>query len=624
MNSPVYITSMGTFLPGEPVSNDEMEDYLGKIHGKASRARVRVLKQNGIQQRHYAIDKQQRTLFSNAEMAALAVRATISKASLPLEEIDFLAAATSQGDFPLPGFASMVHGELRMPPCEIATLHGVCASGVMALKTAALQVAAGGKQRAVACASEFPSRLLKASRYEAQGDRPLEFDTEFLRWMLSDGAGAALLERQPRGLSLQIEWIELKSFADRFEPCMYVGPKKNGSRLASWLDYPSYQEAANDGAINLRQDIRMLDDAVRCAVEGVVDLANRGKLNPRGIDWVVAHYSSHLFREQSHELAARGGVDVPLERWFTNLYTKGNVGSASIFIQLEELLHSGRLEPGQTIFCLVPESGRFLFGYMLLKVVGSSQTTTTSFAESEIARKAEETPHTAAPRLEATSDPLQQSLVRQLAQVWFEFEDRLRRVPIVSRLYSGEFTMEDYRRLLFNLRQQVIDGSRWIARGASNVTFEYFPVRSAFIAHTSEEHRDYEMLERNWAAVGGDLDEIRSGRKNIGSEALTSYILHRASRENPFDLIGAMFIVEGLGQRLARQWGERVQQQLGLTGDQVSFLLYHSESDVRHFKRLDLALAQGILTVELLEQIVRRAKVTARLYALQLEEIDQF
>lgn len=77
MNSPVYITSMGTFLPGPPVSNEEMEDYLGKIRGKASRARLRVLKQNGIQHRHYAIDKEQRTLFSHEEMAAVAVRVAL-------------------------------------------------------------------------------------------------------------------------------------------------------------------------------------------------------------------------------------------------------------------------------------------------------------------------------------------------------------------------------------------------------------------------------------------------------------------------------------------------------------------------------------------------------------------
>lgn len=86
-------------------------------------------------------------------------------------------------------------------------------------------------------------------------------------------------------------------------------------------------------------------------------------------------------------------------------------------------------------------------------------------------------------------------------------------------------------------------------------------------------------------------------------------MLQRASQENPFDLIGAMFIVEGLGQRVARQWGERIQEQLGLPGDAVSFFLYHSESDVKHFQRLDQAIAAGILTEKLVADIVRCAKV---------------
>jgi 3-oxoacyl-[acyl-carrier-protein] synthase-3 len=128
-----YITSTGQFLPGDPIDNDAMEEYLGKIGGKASRVRARILKQNGIQTRHYAMDREQKTLFSNAEMAARAAQEAILSGALDLADIDFLAAATSQGDFPLPGFASMVHAELGAPPCEIATLHGVCASGVMAM-----------------------------------------------------------------------------------------------------------------------------------------------------------------------------------------------------------------------------------------------------------------------------------------------------------------------------------------------------------------------------------------------------------------------------------------------------------------------------------------------------------
>jgi 3-oxoacyl-[acyl-carrier-protein] synthase-3 len=262
-----------------------MEQFVGTIAGKPSRVRKKILKQNGIQTRYYAMDRNQNTLFSNSEMAAHAVRNALDRAGLDLAEMDFLAAGTSQGDFPLPGFASMVHGELKAPPCEIATLHGVCASGIMALKSAMLQVLSGEKRHAVACASEFASRLFKSTRFEAPKVQRegLPFDTEFLRWMLSDGAGAAVLESSPRaaGPCFEIEWIELISFANKFESCTYVGPEKNGKRLQSWLDCPSYAAAADDGAINLRQDIRMLNDVVGHAVQGSLGRHGKTEASPR-------------------------------------------------------------------------------------------------------------------------------------------------------------------------------------------------------------------------------------------------------------------------------------------------------------------------------------------------------
>jgi 3-oxoacyl-[acyl-carrier-protein] synthase-3 len=522
-----YLTALGKFLPGPPIGNDEMEDYLGRIHARPSRARARVLRQNGIVSRHYAIDKQQRSLYSNAEMASFAVKDALTRAGA--DGFDFLAAATSQGDHPLPGFASFVHAELGTPPCEIATHHGVCVSGLAALKHAALQIESGRRARAVACASEFASRLLKASRYEAQrgeNGHALSFDAEFLRWMLSDGAGAAVLEPQPAPdrLSLEVKWIETTSFANRFPPCMYVGPPANGQpRLKSWLDYADYHEAADAGAINLRQDIRLLDEVVKCGVEGAVALAADGRVNPRSIDWLVAHYSSQFFFDQTYDRAVRSGIDLPRERWFSNLSTTGNVGSASIYLLLEELLRRPDLQPGHRIFCIVPESGRFQFGYMLLTVTACEDAERTA---TRIPAVAVDRP---APPALAPHDAAAQELVRQLTGVWFDFDARLQRVPIVQRLNAGRLTLEDYKALLFNLRQQVIDGSRWISRAASNITEEHFPIRSAFIAHSQDEHRDYEMLERNYVSVGGALEEIRTGRKNIGSEALSAYILQKAS-----------------------------------------------------------------------------------------------
>jgi len=167
----------------------------------------------------------------------------------------------------------------------------------------------------------------------------------------------------------------------------------------------------------------------------------------------------------------------------------------------------------------------------------------------------------------------------------------------------------------------VVEGARWIARAASQMDAERFPLRSLFIQHAREEHRDFEMLERNYVGVGGSLDDIRRAPKNVGSEALSAWMFHRASRDNPLDLLGAMFIIEGLGAQLAARWGALIRDQLGLADEQVSFLLYHGGNDDRHLDKLEQALGAGILDDALVDQIVKTAKVTARLYLLQLEEL---
>ena len=87
----VFITATGIFLPGEPISNDEMEDYLGKINGEASRAKSRVLKQNGIKTRHYAIDKNQKTVYQNADLAAFAIENALKTINFDPKKVEVLA-----------------------------------------------------------------------------------------------------------------------------------------------------------------------------------------------------------------------------------------------------------------------------------------------------------------------------------------------------------------------------------------------------------------------------------------------------------------------------------------------------------------------------------------------------
>lgn len=215
------------------------------------------------------------------------------------------------------------------------------------------------------------------------------------------------------------------------------------------------------------------------------------------------------------------------------------------------------------------------------------------------------------------------SLAERLDEVWGELEQHLARVPILQRLAEGTVTIDDYRRLLFNLRQQVVDGSPWISRAASHFDIDHFELRSAAIRHAEEEHRDYLMIERDYVAVGGTLAELRSGRKNLGSEALSGYMFHYADQPNPVGLLGAMFIIEGLGARRAAEWAMRFQEVLGLADNQVHFMRYHQDADAEHTGALEAILNSGLIDEDAADQIVRCAQVVARLYALQLEELDR-
>lgn len=215
-----------------------------------------------------------------------------------------------------------------------------------------------------------------------------------------------------------------------------------------------------------------------------------------------------------------------------------------------------------------------------------------------------------------------EEVLRGLAQVWINFSTELNAVPIIDKLRRGKFRHDDYKIFLVNHRQQVVEGARWIARAASSVGEKYFEQRSLFMRHAVTEHRDFKMLENNYVAIGGSLEEIINAPKNIGTEALHAFMFHRATQPDPFDLLGAMFVIEGLGQKKAGEWGKQIKEQLNLKDDQVSFLLYHSQNDEEHMKQFEETLDSGILKIDdMAKNIVKTAKITARLYKLQLEEL---
>lgn len=368
----VFITGTGAFLPGDPVDNDRMEDHLGRIGGRDSLFGKKALRWNGVERRHYAMAPDGSVSHANAEMCALAVRGALDGAGLEPSAIGFLGAATTQGDLFVPGHAAAVHAELGGGLMEIASFQSVCCSSLMAAKAAWLSVRAGEHDVAAACAGEFSSRWFRPSFYEGSAlvdaKGRLRPEADFLRFTLSDGAGAIVLESKPRPGSLKIELIDIVSLADRYDPCMWAGAQveTRADLKSSWGTVGPVAAHAL-GSIALLQDFELLKRVIRAWIGVYLQKVEQGRIKPAEIDHCLVHYSAKSLRAEIVSLLQDTAGMVPEEKWFSVLREKGNVGSASIWLMLDGLMKSGKVQRGEKILCVVPESGRALVGFMVLE-----------------------------------------------------------------------------------------------------------------------------------------------------------------------------------------------------------------------------------------------------------------
>ncbi len=376
----VYITNTSAFLPNDPISNDDMEAYLGFINDKPSKSRKIVLRNNGIKTRYYALTKEGKPTHTNAQMTALAVRALFDGQPTGLKNIDLLSCGTSSPDQMMPSHGVMTHGWLpETNAIEVVSPSGVCCAGMHAFKYAWMAVQTGEAQLAVATGSERFSGSLVSNVFEEEAQKLIElqknpfigFEKEFLRWMLSDGAAAFLLSDQPneKGLSLRVEWIEGVSYANEMEACMYMASEKQpDGTLKSYMDFTP-EEIMDKSILSIKQDIKLLsDNIVPLGGKRIREIFERKGLDADEVDYFLPHISSEFFKSKIFDIMALYGKGIPYEKWFVNLSSVGNVGASSAYLMVNELFHSGRLKSGEKILLLVPESGRFSYMYAMLTV----------------------------------------------------------------------------------------------------------------------------------------------------------------------------------------------------------------------------------------------------------------
>jgi 3-oxoacyl-[acyl-carrier-protein] synthase-3 len=449
--------------------------------------------------------------------------------------------------------------------------------------------------------------MFKRSRFAPRG-YDTDFDSHFLRFMLSDGAGALLLSRAPRSraISLRLDWVHSRSFSGEHPVCMQIGG--GAGKEHSYLDYDSLADAERAGAFLLRQDIRLLPRLFELGIHEYLELIRQGRIIPSEIEHLLCHYSSAKFAPVVDELMQKTGLGIPKQRWYSNLTRRGNIGAASIFVMLDDFLRERSPQPGERILCFVPESARFSVSFFQLTVVGE--------AGEASERAAIPAPH----QREAAHTAASAGLIADLGSVWHQYQSRLRRTPLLRRITRGAFSRQDYLDWMSAWIPQVRYGSHWMRRAAQHLSEPFLDLRALIDAHAEDEQLDYQLLFDDYRRAGGSESDIDALRRNPGGEALNAFMFRLAERRNPVDLLGAVYIIEGTGQRVIPQFLPQLRQQLKLPEQCFRFLSYHGQNDESHLQRwlqaVEMVLArdpQGRLRAD----IVRAARATAELYLLQ-------
>lgn len=626
----VYLESAGYFMPGEPVSNERMDAYIAPLNRMSERIKRRILAENGIRERYYAIDAEGRTVHTNAQLAAGAIRHCLQQGAAELSRVSLLASGSSGGDALMPGFANMIQGELAAPPMETLSVHGICAAGVSAIQSAAQGVELGAHRSALAVASEMPSRLFKRSRFAARG-YDTDFDSHFLRWMLSDGAGALLLsDGAPAlagapGVRLRLKWIHQRAFSGDYPVCMQLGLTEDRSR--GHLDFGSWGEAEAAGALSLRQDIRLLPHLFDIGIHEYAGLVREGWLDPSRVDHFLCHYSSEKFIPVVDDLMHKAGLAIARERWYSNLAWRGNTGAASIMIMLAEFLQTKTLKPGEQIFCYVPESGRFMAAYMLFEVeeAGAAATAAPARVRAEAATEAPSEviapPHDPAAAPEGLGE-----LLTELASIWHDYRSRVWRTPLVRQIRERRFALPDYLNWMENWIPQVREGSKWMREGAASLAEPYQALAALIGVHAGEEQDDFMILFNDYRKAGGRAADIDVLRRNPGGEALNAYLHGLAATRNPIGLLGAIYIIEGTGQRIVPALLPLIKAGLKLPPEAFRFLEYHGHNDENHLNRW-LAAVEMAMALDgegkAARRIVDTARHTAALYLMQFQHVTE-
>lgn len=362
----VKLTGTGSYLPGNPITIDEVDNYLGelteapkKIQKWLHRMKNLMKEMLEVDYYHFAIDPETREFTDdNITMSVKAARQAIEKAGIKAEDIDLIVYGSAHQD-QMPTASVRIQESLGIEQCGEMSIHANCTSAYKALLIAGDFIKSGRYRNALVLSSSMSSSELRAEYY----NQPIVKKEElFLRYFLSDGAGALILQaadEKKDGLFVEHTYMESvggkkPSAMLNKRPAYWMNPKKEFE-----LGYHHLAQMFNE---QLRTHFHDEDGSV--FLKGLKRMLNKYPINLSELRYFQVNFPSkhisELIMDECDELG------IPRDTLYTKMATMGYVGPPMAFISIDKIVREENLIHNDLILSFVTEVSKFMqAGYAL-------------------------------------------------------------------------------------------------------------------------------------------------------------------------------------------------------------------------------------------------------------------
>ncbi len=362
----VQLTGTGSYLPGKPIKIDDVDHYLGeltdapkKLQKWLQRMKVLMSEMLEVKNYHFAIDPVTREFTDdNITMSVKAAKKAISAAGLKPEDIDLIVYGSAHQD-QMPTASVRIQEALGIEQCGEISIHANCTSAYKALLVATDFIKSGRYQNALVISSSMSSSELRAEYYNQALVKKEEL---FLRYFLSDGAGALLLqaaEEKKNGLFVEETYMES------------IGGKKPAAMLnkrpAYWMNpKQEYELGYHHLSQMFNEQLRthFHDDDGSVFIKGLKRMLQKYPVDLKQLKYFQVNFPSKHISELIMDECQELGID--RNTLYTKMSDMGYAGPPMAFISINKILNQEKLQSNDLIISFVTEVSKFMqAGYIL-------------------------------------------------------------------------------------------------------------------------------------------------------------------------------------------------------------------------------------------------------------------